>query len=147
MTDIKKLSFKDFQKMLSEVGGKPVYCEEKDKFILEWTGGGFVYQTIVKFRDIESSYAKQFPGANGDAIVLFKDRYLRDCFKELVDYARSEEIPLMNVVETVREGSIKEFVKLELNTRNGEKVVEGIRKDGSRGVLRNLGRIIKSRKA
>jgi len=52
----KNLKFSDFQSMLRENEGKPIYRREDDKYSLDWTIGGFIYHTSVTFKQIEESY-------------------------------------------------------------------------------------------
>ena len=77
-------SFEDFQKMLTENNGKPVYEITTDGFVLYWTLNGFVYQTSVSLNDILKSYREQIgnPEASLEkAVGVFNETYLKDCYE------------------------------------------------------------------
>jgi len=103
MTNQKNLKFSDFQRVLKENDGKPVYKREDDKYSLNWTLGGFSYYTEVTYKQIHSSYEKQFGRKdNKAAIEKFHDMYLKDAYV-VVDSFDKEEIPLLESFPVVRE--------------------------------------------
>jgi len=98
----KNLNFSDFQRMLEENDGKPIYKKEKDKYTLEWGIGGFVYKTEVKFSQIHESYKKQFGREDNKlAIEVFFEKYLKDAYKD-VSKIKEEEIELIDAETSVR---------------------------------------------
>ena len=98
----KNLNFSDFQRMLEENEGKPVYKKEKDKYVLEWSIGGFTYQTEVKFSQIHESYKKQFGREDNKlAIEVFFEKYLKDAYENISGF-KDEEIELIDAQTSVR---------------------------------------------
>ena len=103
-SEIKTLSFADFQRMLRENEGKPVYSKSENSFILEWTIGGFTYHTEVLFKQIHNSYKNIFGKENDKAsIEKFHELYLKDAYEDLGNKKTSEEINLFENIQVVRE--------------------------------------------
>lgn len=134
MTEVRLVSFKEFQRILTENEGRPIYEEGKNKFILEWLGGSFLYRTIVTFDQIHKSHIN----GEGDGIDVFRRLYLQDCHEVVSVIDDSEVIPLILTSQPLREGSINDFETIELVTEHGKKKLVGTRADGSKGILRVL---------
>ena len=77
-------SFEDFQRILNENQGRPVYEVTDSGFVLYWTLNGFIYKTSLSFNEMLESYRKDI-GDNSatleKAICVFKENYLKDCFQ------------------------------------------------------------------
>ena len=100
----KNLKFSDFQSMLRENEGKPIYRREDDKYTLDWTIGGFIYHTSVTFKQIEESYKGQFGMENKKAAIeKFHDLYLKDAYEVVSSFDTKEEISLIEGPVGVRD--------------------------------------------
>ena len=100
----KNLRFNDFQRMLEENEGKPIYKKESDKYSLGWTIGGFTYHTEVLFKSIHSSYSIQYGKEdNKAAIEKFHDIYLKDAYEDIGLGFKEESVALFSGVPEVRE--------------------------------------------
>lgn len=144
----KNLTFNDFQRVLNEANGRPVWEATTDRFILEWLGGSFLYHTEVLFDDLSASYQRQFKKRDdNEAIKLFKEKYLVDAYHNLAMLPRGQEIPLMKSVFPVKEKAGKwnyEIIdlkrkfndfkpkSLEMARVDNKLVVTGILKNGKK---------------
>jgi len=101
--ETKKVNFSDFERILTENQGKPIYKRNDDKYVMFWSIGGFVYQTEVTFKQIHESYKKQFGKQNNKAsIETFFNKYLVDAYEEVSEY-KKEEIELLMDDQEVRQ--------------------------------------------
>ena len=144
---MKIVSFNDFQKILNENNGKPIYKKVGNKYKLEWTLGGFLYQTEVSFKQIFDSY-KLTTGKKDDksAIIRFEKMYLEDCYQETTskELLKQEGIPLFEGMKpVVREEEkfsyytpvrkLKDMIpnSLFVKSNKGKKTIMGIGKDSN----------------
>lgn len=148
------LTFKDFQRMLNENNARPVYAEVPGQhFELKWTSGAFIYRCTVGITEIVYSYKTQFKDDNQlKAIELFKNLYLKDCYRDqsMVPVTELENIPLLESQNTILEASKKswkvrdfdsqafaksdrESIKIvNLNAAPNRKILEGSSKKGNK---------------
>lgn len=155
----KNVSFYDFQRILTDTNGKPVYEELSDRFILEWLGGSFLYHSEVLFQDVFNSYEKEFKKKDPiEAIKLFKKKYLTDAYEALPLLPLEQDIPLLEAAFPVKEQPKQAYSfdyegilankrlsdfktkSLELSSDQGKLVITGLLKNGKRETFLKLER-------
>ena len=139
-------SFEDFQKVLTENNGKPVYEITEGGFTLYWTMGGFIYQSTVTLEDILSSYREETGNPEAPlekSIGAFFETYLRDCYQHRGEIAKQsiktigEQRPPVRVESKVpskwayksvsgTEKIIPKSMWIESNPDTGNKIIKGI---------------------
>ena len=78
------LSFNDFQAVLKENQGKPIYEITGNGYNLYWSLQSFAYMTSISFNEILESYKKETGNALAtleQAKDTFQARYLQDCYQ------------------------------------------------------------------
>lgn len=152
MPEIKKVTFVDFQTLLTEAGGRPVYQTLPDRFVLQWIGGSFLYQTEATFQDIQNSYKQESDEDDRQkAIKLFKDRYLKNCYEYLEVIPINQKIAILGTPMPPVEGAswdmkmigkLRDFKprSLRIETSGRQKIIIGELLDGQFGRLAVLER-------